>query len=360
MTSQHGTDPFHVQRRLPHVRDQTQLSFISLYVLGTTGCSRVDCLRLLRTNVTMSALALAAPPPLKKLGGSFNFNLDSLQFANVDDGYAIVGEENPLKLNVTLNAAKSWHMVTIQKKATVLDLTSTYDAVYAITAVCTPSGDACRDYRIARSSLDTKKWSSVALPGSSSFEGTGWGFFGKPGAYGSDLWISEQTPKQAVVYFSSNGGRTFTRIKTSRLGSAAGCALTAESAISLWAECPTGLEVSFELSSDAGRSWKLLPTYQFSGTGGGSFDPVSSTLAYLSYGGTRPLVRFSGAALEAATVHSSTCASNGFTIGDVVFANVNDGMGLCVAAGGNSASGHLITTSDGGRRWEKVVQYGAN
>jgi len=331
----------------------------SIYVLATTGCSRTSCLRLLRTSVNLSRFESVTPPPVREIGGLFNFDLDSLQFANVDDGYATVGESNPLSLYVTLNGARSWHQVTIQKGATILDLTVTSDKVYAITTLCSPNGDKCRDYRIACSSLNAKHWSSAVLPGSARFDGTGWGFFGKPGAYGADVWLSEQTPQNSVVYFSQNSGRTFKKIAAPRLGSVAGCSLTAESTKALWAECPTGMQVSFASSSDAGTTWKSFHQQQFFGTGGGDFDPVSSQLAYLWYGGTGPFDRYSGSPLVANSAPVPPCSTSGSGFGNLVFSNVNDGVAICTP-GGNVASSYLLMTTDGGHSWENVLRVGKN
>ena len=331
----------------------------SIYVLATTGCSRFSCLRFLRTNVNLSKFESVTPPPVREIGGLFNFDLDSLQFANVDDGYATVGESNPLSLYVTLNGARSWHQVTIQKGATIFDLTVTSDKVYAITALCSPNGDKCRDYRIARSSLNAKHWSSAVLPGSARFDGTGWGFFGKPGAYGPDVWLSEQTPQNSVIFFSQNSGRTFKKIAAPRLGSVAGCSLTAESTKALWAECPTGMQVSFASSSDAGTTWKSFHQQQFFGTGGGDFDPVSSQLAYLWYGGTGPFDRYSGSPLVANSAPVPPCSTSGSGFGNLVFSNVNDGVAICTP-GGNVASSYLLMTTDGGHSWENVLRVGKN
>ena len=150
-----------------------------VYVLATTGCSRTSCLRFVRTAGSAAKFTSVIPPPLKALKGKLNFNLDSVQFANVDDGYAMVGEDNPTSLYVTLDGAKSWHRVTIQDKATIMELSVTTNALYAITGLCSPNGDTCRDYRIARSSLDAQHWVSHMLPGSAPYDGTGWGFFGR-------------------------------------------------------------------------------------------------------------------------------------------------------------------------------------
>jgi hypothetical protein len=325
-----------------------------VYVLATNGCSRPSCLRLVRTTSSTSTFTTVSPPPLKALKGTPDFNLDSMQFANVDDGYATVGEQNPLALYVTRDGAKSWHQVTIQKRATIFGLTVTTHSLYAITGLCSPNGDTCHDYRIARATLDAEHWLSWKLPGSSPYNGTGWGFFGKPGAYGSDVWISEQPRGSAVLYYSRNGGQSFTKFTSSNLASVAGCTLTAESARALWAECPTGMQESFAHSNNGGASWSPVSQHQFFGTGGGKFDPVSSSLAYLDYGGTGPLVRFSDAARVTTTVGVLSCSTTNSSIAGLIFTSMSDGVALCQPED-DAVTGHLEKTSDGGRTWKRVT-----
>jgi hypothetical protein len=244
--------------------------------------------------------------------------------------------------------------VTIQKGATIIDLTVTSNALYAITGLCTPNGDTCHNYRIARSPLDAQHWLGWKLPGSSPYNGTGWGFFGAPGAFGSKVWISEQPRGAAVIFYSRNGGRTFTKITLSNLGSVAGCTLTAESTRALWAECPTGMQESFAFSDNAGASWTPVHQNQFFGTGGGKFDPVSSSRAYLEYGGTEPLVRFDDFARVTTKVGDLSCSTVNSSIEGLVFTSMIDGIALCQSQS-DLASGQLETTSNGGHTWKRVA-----
>jgi len=69
------------------------------------------------------------------------------------------------------------------------------------------------------------------------------------------------------------------------LGSTAGRALTVTSLVTLWAQCPSGMDVQFYYSADGGARWTLIdPVSQISGTGGAYFDPVSNNLGYLGVG----------------------------------------------------------------------------
>ena len=321
-----------------------------VYVLATTGCAQPSCLRLIRTTVSATSFTPANLPPIRAVRGQLAGTLDSIQFANVHDGYAIVGETGPTSLYVTLNDARTWRKVIIEKGARVLGLTTTATGLYAITGICSSSGVSCHGYRIARSSLSATSWSSSPMPiGRSSRTGL-WGFPYVPAAYGNEVWISEQPPGAAVIFYSRDGGRTFRKLTTPKLGSVNACGLIPESSNALWAVCPTGMQESFFFSSDAGSSWTQVPQQQFFGTGGGYFDPVSTTLAYLDYGATRPLFRISTSDPVATKIGVLSCSKINSSVNGLIFANTHDGLALCLP-GDDPAAGRLERTTDGGRTW---------
>jgi hypothetical protein len=276
-----------------------------------------------------------------------------MQFANVSDGYAIVGAAGSTSLYVTLNGARSWHRVTLQQGARMLGLTTTTNAIYAITGVCSSSGTSCGDYRIARSPLSASQWTSSSMPIGHSPKTGVWGFPYVPAAFGSEVWISEQPPGEAVIFYSRNGGRSFQKITTPKLGSVNACGLIPESAVALWADCPTGMQESFFFSKDAGATWTPVPQQPFFGTGGGFFDPVSTSLAYLDYGTTRPLVRITTSPRKATTVGVLSCSKINSSVNGLIFTNARDGLALCLP-GDDQAAGRLERTIDGGSTWLDV------
>lgn len=324
-----------------------------VYVLATTGCAQPSCLRLIRTTVSATSFTSANLPPIGALRGQLAGTLDSIQFANVHDGYAIVGETGPTSLYVTLDGARTWRKVIIEKGARTLGLTTTANGLYAITGICSSSGVSCHGYRIARSSLRATSWSSSLMPIGRSPKTGLWGFPYVPAAYANEVWISEQPPGAAVIFYSRNGGRTFRKLTTPKLGSVNACGLIPESAIALWAVCPTGMQESFFFSSDAGSSWTQVPQQQFMGTGGGYFDPVSTTLAYLDYGATRPLLRISTSGPVATKVGVLSCSTINSSVNGLIFTNTRDGLALCLA-GDDPAAGRLEKTTNGGRTWTDV------
>jgi len=175
-----------------------------------------------------------------------------------------------------------------------------------------------------------------------------------PAAYGSEVWISEQPPGPAVIFYSRDSGRSFQKLITPELGSVNACGLIPESAVALWAECPTGMQESFFYSKNAGTSWTQIPQQQFFGTGGGFFDPVSASLGYLDYGAMRPLVRITTSPRTATKVGVLSCSKIDSSVNGLIFTNAHDGLALCSPGDGQSL-GRLERTINGGRTWRSVA-----
>ena len=295
-----------------------------VFVLATTGCALPSCLRLFRSTSAAESFTRENPPPVRAEQGTFAGTLRSMQFANVSDGYAIVGTNDPTSLYATNNGARTWHKVTIQKGVTTLGLTTTLHEIYAITGICSTKG-SCHDYRIARSPLSANRWTSSPMPMGHSAKYGMWGFPYVPDAFGNDVWISEQPP---------------------------GPALIPETAVALWADCPTGMQESFFFSKNAGVTWTSAPQQQFMGTGGGSFDPVSASLAFLDYGGPGPFVRITTSPRKATTIGAPSCSKDS-SIGDLTFTNGRDGLSIC-SPNSSQAGVRLVKSIDGGKKWLSV------
>jgi len=325
----------------------------TVYVLATSGCARPSCLRLLRTSVDAATFTGASLPPMRSLRGDLTGSIDSISFANVDDGYAIVGVTGPTTLFVTLNGARSWRRVIVQKGARTLGLTTTANGIYALTGVCSTSGSSCGDYRIAHSSFGATKWTSTKMPLGHFGKHGVWGFPYVPAASGNQVWISEQPPGSAIIFYSRDGGKTFRKLVTPQLASVNACGLIPESTTALWAACPTGMQESFFFSKNAGTSWTSVPQRPFFGTGGGFFDPVSASLAFLDYGASRPLIRLTTTPRTATRVGVLSCSKVNSSVNGLIFTNVHDGLALCEPDDGQSV-GRLETTTDGGRTWRQV------
>ena len=324
-----------------------------VYVVGSVKCSNVLCLRLLRTSDNGAHFETASLPPIPANPESSTGMLDELVFANANDGYSLVGGGNSAKgynppslLYATLNGARTWHQERIAAGVGIFAFEASAHEIYAVTAHCVGTELPCQNFRLDRSALSTKKWTEGAIPGYSA--GLELGLFG---AYGSDVWLD--VSQHGRVDTSHNDGKTFTQRVHRNFGSPGTCDLTATSASTLWARCPTGMMADFFFSRDGGVRWSTIPVGLYSNTGGGTFDPVSSTLAYLDYGQsmeTPGLYRITRAGRDLVDVGKLPCAS----VESFVFTDQAHGLALCLKSAAPS-SAQLVQTSDGGASWHRVL-----
>jgi hypothetical protein len=321
-----------------------------VYVFASTGCALATCARLYRSNIGATSFTRVTSPPVKLDEGAFpNSTLEKLVFANPTDGYALTANGSfGVTLYVTSNGAHTWRRAArINKGEMTLFVSSSQ--IFTSTVHCKPRTMECTQWVTRRSNLAAKYWTTIP-----SLWRTGTGnndvFYGPALAvYGDSVWELETGPV-IDIWTSRNDGRTFTRRPEPKLGSAAGCSFTTISSTSIWAECPTGMQVSFLHSSDGGVQWNDVQQSQFFGTGGGAFAPVSSTVAYLDYGvakGPNNIVRLTDGGLDATPVADVKCAS----VPSMIFTNAADGLMLCNQ---NYTSIQLRRTHDEGVSWSSV------
>jgi hypothetical protein len=308
-----------------------------------------NCYQLHRTTDDGAHFTVLELPPVHYVAGTLTGNLDKLIFANVRDGYALTGVGVPTNLYVTHDGAATWHHETIAKDSTILSFAATRDVLYAVIARCTKSF-TCTHYQLARSSLTAHAWTIVPLPAWTA-QGVGMG------AMDSTVWLSQQTATAALLWTSRNMGSTFVRTSAPPLLSVNGCQLTATSTTSLWADCPTGMQVSFLFSSDSGSTWNRVPSRQFFGTGGGNFDPVSRSLAYLAFGSGNPpgpknFYRITNDGLTVKAVGRLPCQY----AQALVFTDSLHGFAACQAKT-SLLSTVLLHTSDGGATWKRDAAF---
>lgn len=323
----------------------------TIYVVDSVTCAKGPCLGLERTNNGGATFTARTLPKIGHVRGVPTGTLDALTFANQSDGYALLGANVPKSLYVTTNGAKSWHEVTAAKGVTIVSLTPTATSLYGIAATChtTKRTHSCQNFRLARAPLTASTWTFETLPGLS-LQG---GFFATDvAASGGSVWISSQSTR-SLITSSSNAGVSWTTHTAAPLASVSGCALTAMSTSDLWAACPTGMLESFFVSTDAGATWQALHGKPFAGTGGGYFDPVSSSLAYLDYGAKKPLVRLSDHGRTSTTLGPISCSTANASVRALAFSSKRDGLAICVPNVGN-VTGRLEATSDAGVMWHQV------
>ena len=323
-----------------------------VYVVGSVKCSYVLCLRLRRTSDNGEHFASVSLPPVPTNPESATGMLNKLVFANAEVGYALigggytdVGYNPPTILYATFNGARTWHREKIAQGVGIFAFEAAAGQIYAVTAHCKATSVPCRDYRLQHSSLAAQKWSSRTIPGYR--DGLELNLFG---AFGSRVWLD--VTQSGRIDTSNDDGVTFTKATHNKLGSPGTCNLTAVSTKVLWAECPTGMMVAFFYSHDAGAQWTTIPTSSFAGTGGGSFDPVSSTLAYLDYGANSTkseLYRITHSGSQLTKVGQVDCSSDL----SIAFTDRDHGLALC-QQNGATTSEELLRTSDGGANWQRV------
>lgn len=323
-----------------------------VYLMGYVKCGPKLCLRLARTTDNGATFTAVTPPPVAGGTQVQYVNSYELVFANREVGFAEVGLVSPSTFYVTFNGAKTWQKEKMPFGNRIEGFATTSKNVYAVTVNFEKKlneGDGGnKDYRLAQSPLTSLHWSSTPIP-NSNFT---WGFLGPIAAFGSNIWISEQRSHELLVR-SHNYGKTMTTLLLPypALGSVAGCALTATSLVTLWAQCPTGLQIQFYYSDDGGARWTLIdPVSQIMGTGGGYFDPVSSNLGYLDVGLLHDgLYRITNHAHSVKLVGTFKCVG----VNPLVFTSEADGLALC---GGNySPPSRLFRTTNGGAKWTRVT-----
>ena len=325
-------------------------TFPSVYVLATTGCAKPSCVHLIATTVTGRRDSRVALPPLQHfregLGGT---TLQSLSFTNGGQGYALVGTASTMSLYVTHDGAATWHKVPAMSGVTFQRITVTGSVVYATMAKCAGFDVDCVDVTIAKSALWPIHWTALRLP---EIPNNGLnGGISEVSADVTSVWLSETEDNAEVIWRSTNEGTTFHQTTEPRLVSIDGCGLDLITPVDAWAQCPTGMLVSFFYSSDAGAHWVSVPQRPFAGTSGGFFAPSWNSVAYIDYGDTPSNVyrvdMNNDVALQVGELHCDDTQSPVFLAG-------GSGLVVCTAEHGSTQSTSLYSTSDGGAVWHKV------
>jgi photosystem II stability/assembly factor-like uncharacterized protein len=167
------------------------------------------------------------------------------------------------------------------------------------------------------------------------------------------VWLTFEPNYKPVLVKSHDGRPPFSERPAPQLLGVVGCWLDPENADVVWAECPTGMMVSWFRSTDGGAHFTHW--WETSGTGGNSFDPLSATVAY-RYTGIGP-----GAAYQ---LQLTTNGGASFTtLGRLFqgegstpdFAFSDEEHGYALSPNGPAKRGfQLLYTNDGGRQWRTV------
>jgi photosystem II stability/assembly factor-like uncharacterized protein len=320
-----------------------------IYVVGSTQCSQTLCLRLLRTTDDGTHFTPVSLPPIPPNPETSTGMLTNLVFANANVGYALLGGgygaegyNQPSVLYATFNGARTWHKETINRGDSIFAFEASAKEIYAVTAHCHATTLPCQDYQLARSTLTAKKWIGRSIPGYSA--GLEIGLFG---AYGSNVWLD--VTQLGLIDTSHNDAKNFSQESHPHMGSPGTCDLTATSTSTIWAKCPTGMLANFQLSTDGGTQWNVIPTPEYANTGGGNFDPVSNALAYFDQGPGQKntkIYRIVDAGRKLVLAGTVSCRQSL----SYVFTSKSNGLALCLS-GPTLSNGQLLSTSDGGVSW---------
>jgi hypothetical protein len=320
----------------------TPLTFV--VSTNNVNCSSQKCLKLEMTSDNGEHFTTLHLPPIAIARGSSTGDLSELIFANEKDGYALLNNAKSFVWYTTSDGAQTWHRLRVASGEEVQQLIPTRGVLYAVLAHCAKEY-TCTDYQLARSSLTANRWTIESLPATLSKNDYAFA------AFGPNLWANRQGPQGPVLFTSHSAGQTF--VESSAPASVSACELTPMSPKVLWAECPTGNLVSFFYSDNSGGHWTSVSRYAFPGTGGGAFDPVSSSLAFLDFGPytsrSKDFYAVTDSGHKVTAIANLSCAN----MSGLVFSNARSGLAICQKTG-LAVSTHLIRTSDGGRNWTRV------
>jgi hypothetical protein len=325
--------------------------FAPLYVLGSTGCEGPSCLHLVQTTITGHRDTSVSLPPLQHfrdgIGGT---TLESLSFASELNGYALVGTTSTVTLFVTHDGATTWQKISALPGLQFqrISVSGTGTLVYATMAKCKSFNDDCVDLTVAKSALWPVHWTALQLP---SIPNNGLnGGIPDVSADVTTVWLSEWENNAEVIWRSTNEGATFHKTTEPKLVSINGCSLDLVIPEDAWAQCSTGMLVSFFYSSDAGAHWVNIPQRPYGGTSGGFFAPTWNSVAYIDYGQTPNNV-------YRVNMRDDVAAHMGELNCDITESPVfmaDGGLVVCTTNRGDSSSSALFSTSDGGTVWHKI------
>jgi hypothetical protein len=340
----------HIKSPQPVLLSQVGQSAV-LYVLWTRNCvNDRSCYALERSDNGGRSFTRVSAPPISFRRGDQSGPLNELEFANNDDGLAVVQTTAASSLWVTFNAGTTWRRDVIGLNQLINGVATTSTTFYAVTSRCTKGADrSCGNQQLDSSPVSSVRWRVHHLPLGGKDDS------GLPAitAYGNDVWLTTQEqgkPYKSLLATSYDGGNTFAVRSKPLLNSVAGCTLNATSTVTIWAQCDGGMmNGDIVYSHDGGATW----SYGHGGLsrfGFGTFDPISTFGAvFVNY--------FPGAQLQGIRL-VTTAASKALLLGrapakgitQLEFVDPEQGLALGHGYGvGDFAT--LYETSDGGKQW---------
>ncbi len=330
-----------------------------LYVLWESqSCTLRDCIRLERSNNGGQSFRRVTVPPVTQVQGANVSPISQLVFANPFDGYAVEYSRTgrtwtTSALFATFNGGKSWRKVEIVPHAQLLNLTATSSLFYATTDQCRVKTTECTDAQLNRSPASAAKWSHLSLPRSLKKY---WLGEIAVAAHGRKVWLTTQdqtsTPYSPFLATSVNEGHSWTVRVQPHLSSVNNCWLLPVSTRVLWATCDQGMQQGdIVYSSDGGSRWMEETGGLLGRFGFGTFDPVTSSVAYfINEWHTPNLYRV---ASESSTPQFAGSLPAGLFWWSLSFTSTRQGVALSQGRGGGLPN-LMWRTEDGGKRWTRV------
>ena len=258
----------------PHVRwiDMTSAAGRA-WLLGTYPCSNRTCYVILRSDDGGSTWVRVGAPPVRSTSGTMiEVYLDSLTFANRDDGYAYGDDPSFGQTYWSHDGGETWHRLRhpgIFASPIITTQGHAYGLIYKGNPdipISTPSSDSVT-FVLASSLVTSGTWTMRPLPILGEDNGV------SVAAYGSKVWliVIKNGGGYARLLVSSDGGRNFSSFPSHGMGGY-DCTAAPTSDETLWGFCATGSEGYAVRSTDGGRDFVSLPP---GSSNGGSILPVS-------------------------------------------------------------------------------------
>jgi hypothetical protein len=312
--------------------------------VSTSACGGAACVSLAQVDVTGAGYSIRTLPPLATAPGSLVGGLQTLTFSTPSDGYLTVSSGPNTELWVTTDGARSWHQRLRVSYYPYFNVYATPRHVYAIIGACSGMG-VCRDQRLLSAPPSGVPWTRSSPPVAAVMVGMGLA------AYGNDVWIQQPQPVGTLFLHSSDAGRSFTKWKISYPFTDSTCAMTASSALQIWARCSTGMDAVLLSSADGAHHWHVINTRQpLSNTSGGYFDPATARRAFLDVGVQALAPKDDLLRLSPSGTSTPVGRLGCEIVTGLDFIDALDGLAACQRTG-QTRSAVLLVTSDGGGIW---------
>ncbi len=259
----------------------------AVLVLGTNECASHLCPQLWRVAGDGPSLTrLALPPGVNATYPGSGEGVRDIVFANKDDGYITAGDGDGEHSFFTSNGGRSWRPLPAELGGSLAGVVATDTTFYGFMSKCTTTeGLEYCSYRLGRSPVGAPDWSTVPVPRAQHLLA---GYISLD-VYRNEAWIymNQQTAGAAPVILKSvDGLPPFVDMAEPGLPSVTACGIALMAAAAAWVTCPTGMMVSWWRTTDGGHRFRLW--WRTAGTGGDTFDPVTSTVAYRYTGDVGP------------------------------------------------------------------------